>query len=108
MIRNYYLFTGIVVTVLSVIPVMFYLLPHHLHDLQLKSNNKRLKKYVLWLETAFVFCMLPGLPRAIQLLGVPAYNVAAKIAAVSNRLPYIIITTLLLLIQFYKLKPEDE
>lgn len=108
MIRNYYLFVGIVITIISALPVLFYLLPQHLKALQIKSNNRRLKQYVLGLEIAFVFCMLPGLPRAIQVLPIPPYNLAAKVAAVSNRMPFIIVTTLLLLTHFYKLKPEDD
>lgn len=107
MIKNWYLFVGIVIIILASAPILFFLIPKQIKEIQKKSNNKRVKKYILGLEAAIVFCMFPGLPRAFQVLGVDPVNNWARLASVMNRLPYIFITILLLLIWFYKLKPED-
>lgn len=107
MIRNWYLLTGIIIIAISSAPIIFFLIPKQIKEVRRKSNNKAVKKYVLGLEMAIVFCMFPGLPRAFQVLNVDPVNNWARLAAVMNRLPYIFMTALLLLIWFYKLKPED-
>lgn len=107
MVKNWYLLTGVVIVFISAVPLLFLIIKQS-QEVQRKSNNTKLRKYVLGLEIAILLCMLPGLPRAFQLLSVDPVNNWSRVASIMNRLPYIFISALLLLIHFYKLKPEDD
>lgn len=108
MIRNWYLFVGIIIIIISALPILLFLIPSQVKEVLKGGNNVRVKKLVLGLEIAIVFCMFPGLPRAFQVLNQDPVNNWARLASIMNRLPYLFIMILLMLIWFYKLKPEDD
>lgn len=107
MIRNWYLLSGVIIISISVLPLLFFLIPHQLREIEQRSNNKRVKKYVLGLEVFIALTMLPGLPAVIGGISRPAKDNWVRLANISNRLPFLGIMVLLMLIWFYKLKPED-
>lgn len=107
MIRNWYLFIGIIIIIISALPILFFLIPNQIREIEQKSNNKRVKKYVLGLEVFIALTMLPGLPAVIGSIARPARDNWVKLANITNRLPFLGIMVLLMLIWFYKLKPED-
>lgn len=108
MIRNWYLFTGAVVIIISVVPILFFLVPKQWVEVRKKSNNSRARKYVLGLEIFIALAMIPGLPAVFSALKRPAKDNWVRLANITNRLPFLGIMILLLLLWFYKLKPEDD
>lgn len=105
MIRNYYLLSGLVMTVISIIGLTFYIIPKQYTEV--RRFNKGIREFakgILLVEIFLVLGMVPGLPRSLQVLDQPAVNVYAKVAAVTNRLPYLLITLLLILLYNYRVK----
>lgn len=105
MIRNYYLLAGVIMTGISIIGLTFYIIPRQYAEVQrFDKDIKRFAKGILLVEIFLVLGMVPGLPRSFQVLDQPAVNVYAKVAAVTNRLPYLLITLLLILLYNYRVR----
>lgn len=98
-VRNYYLLTGMLISILAVIPIVFYILPKQWVEVRRPKSvltPTRISLFIL--EASIAITMLPGIPRLYQLLDVPPANNYAKIVAITNKLPYLIISVILLII----------
>lgn len=98
MIRNYYLLTGIVIVFLAMVPFVYILSKQYQEYRRPKSNLTPTRRYLLLTEFLLVLLFIPGLPRAFQTLSLPAVNNWAKLASITNRLPYLLIALFLLAI----------
>lgn len=104
MIRNWFVFASIVMTLVSVVPIVFYILPRQLEEVRRDHDiASRFRWYIFELELLLAVSMIPGLPRAFQVLTEPAFNNYSKIASVTNRVPYVAITFILILMYNYKI-----
>lgn len=98
-VRNYYLLAGTIITILALLPLIFYVIPKQLKEVNRpKSELTPTRISLFLLESAIAVTMLPGVPRMIQLLSIPPSNDYAKVVAVTNKLPYLIISIILLVI----------
>lgn len=105
--RNPSLLIGTGVSVAALLPFFFYILPRQLAEVRRpKSVLSRTRLRLFWLEVMFVLAIVPGIPRAVQLLNVPAVNNYAKLVSITNRLPYLIIAVILVLIYNERIKVE--
>lgn len=107
MIRNYWLFSGLIIMIFAFVPLVFYVIPKQFAEVRRPRNEfTRLRKLVFLAEVFLVLAMVPGVPRSIQTLGTPPVNNYAKVAAITNRVPYF--ATMVILVLIYNYRSKDE
>lgn len=104
MVRNYWLLTGIIIVFLAILPFIYVLVKQYNEFRRPKSLLTPTRGYLLLTEFLLTLLFIPGLPRAFELLGVPPVNNWSKVAAITNRLPYLLIALLLLVIYTEKIE----
>lgn len=105
--RNPFLLTGVVISIAALVPFFFYILPKQLAEVRRPpSILSRTRFRLFWLEVMLVLAIVPGIPRTIQLLSIPAVNDYAKLVSITNRLPYLIIAVILVMIYSERIKVE--
>lgn len=99
MVKNVYLLIGMTITIIALLPLLFYILPKQWAEVRRPKSeltNTRIALFIL--EASIAITMIPGIPRLYQLLDVPPANDYAKVVAITNKLPYLIISIILLII----------
>lgn len=106
-IRNWYLLVGVIITLIAIVPLIVYIIPKQFHEVRRPKNEfTRLRKLVLSGEIFMMLAMIPGVPRSIQVLDIPPANNFAKLVAITNRLPYVAMMVILVLIYNYRDKRD--
>lgn len=104
---NYFLLAGIIITILAILPILFFIIPIQYTELhQPKSEFKSInvtRVLLFYLEVMLVLGMVPGLPRKFQLLNIPAVNNWSKLASLTNPLPFLVAAVILVIIYRQKL-----
>lgn len=105
--KNYYLLFSIIITFLALTPLVLYVIPKQFTEVRRPKNEfTKLRKLVFLSEVFLALAMIPGLPRSFQLLSVPPVNNWAKVATISNKLPYLATMVILILIYNYRDKED--
>lgn len=103
MIRNWWLLTGIIMTLTAMFALAFYVLPRQYQETQRPKSHFTQFRWLIFLgELLLIFGMAPGLPRSFQILNVPPVNNWAKVAAVTNKVPYFAMMVVLILIYRFR------
>lgn len=98
MVKNYYLLVGVIIAILALAPMVYVIYAQIKEVRRPKNPLTPTRLRLLILEVMFPLIILPGLPRAVQLLSLPPVNNYAKIVSITNRLPYLIVAVLLFVI----------
>lgn len=106
-IRNWYLFASIILIFVTILPVLFYVIPKQYSELVKQRRNRTwpdrvtfIGRSLLTLQIMFVIGSIPGLPRSLQLLDTPPANNYAKVASITNRIPPLV-AMMTLVIMYY-------
>lgn len=99
MVRNYFVLTGMILTILALIPLVSYILPKQWAEVKRpKSPLTPARISLFLLELSITLTMIPGIPRSYQTLIIPAVNDYAKAVSITNRLPYVFISVILVIL----------
>lgn len=90
-IRNYYLFAGIIMTLISMVILLSYVIPQQLKEVLRPKSYLTPSRIVLFIiQVSYLFALVPGLTRSFQVLDLPITSNWARVAAITNRVPYLL------------------